>query len=174
MWNNSLRELWNILLRYRSVRCEIKFASSRAKRISHAKHISRSEGVFHSPKANFTEKSHPLSRMAFFLAGAEGLEPTTHGFGDRYSTNWAIPLFCANFFTTNILYHIKKQISIPFLKILLIFLPFLVFCWHICYIYDKIWCAIFTFADNKYENISDERSLLLFVLRSRYEILFWH
>jgi len=25
--------------------------------------------------------------MAFFLAGAEGLEPTTHGFGDRYSTN---------------------------------------------------------------------------------------
>ncbi len=22
-----------------------------------------------------------------FLAGAEGLEPTTHGFGDRYSTN---------------------------------------------------------------------------------------
>jgi len=25
--------------------------------------------------------------MAFFLAGAEGLEPTTHGFGDQYSTN---------------------------------------------------------------------------------------
>ena len=24
---------------------------------------------------------------AFFLAGAEGLEPTTHGFGDQYSTN---------------------------------------------------------------------------------------
>ena len=23
----------------------------------------------------------------FFLAGAEGLEPTTHGFGDQYSTN---------------------------------------------------------------------------------------
>ena len=22
-----------------------------------------------------------------FLAGAEGLEPTTHGFGDQYSTN---------------------------------------------------------------------------------------
>ena len=24
---------------------------------------------------------------ADFLAGAEGLEPTTHGFGDQYSTN---------------------------------------------------------------------------------------
>ena len=24
---------------------------------------------------------------AFLLAGAEGLEPTTHGFGDQYSTN---------------------------------------------------------------------------------------
>ena len=28
----------------------------------------------------------------FSLAGAEGLEPTTHGFGDQYSTNWATPL----------------------------------------------------------------------------------
>ena len=25
--------------------------------------------------------------ILLFLAGAEGLEPTTHGFGDRYSTN---------------------------------------------------------------------------------------
>ncbi len=63
------------------------YAASRAERISHAKHISRSEGVFHSPKANFTEKSHPLTRMAFFLAGAGGFEPATHGFGDRYSTS---------------------------------------------------------------------------------------
>ena len=27
-----------------------------------------------------------LSHLVF-LAGAEGLEPTTHGFGDQYSTN---------------------------------------------------------------------------------------
>ena len=26
-------------------------------------------------------------KLADFLAGAEGLEPTTHGFGDQYSTN---------------------------------------------------------------------------------------
>ena len=27
------------------------------------------------------------------LAGAEGLEPSARGFGDRCSTNWAIPLY---------------------------------------------------------------------------------
>ena len=42
---------------------------------------------YHSLQANITEKSYSLLRMAFFLAGAEGLEPTTHGFGDQYSTN---------------------------------------------------------------------------------------
>ena len=26
------------------------------------------------------------------MAGEEGLEPPTDGFGDHYSTNWAIPL----------------------------------------------------------------------------------
>ena len=30
--------------------------------------------------------------LAFFMAGAGGFEPATHGFGDRYSTSWAIPL----------------------------------------------------------------------------------
>ncbi len=30
------------------------------------------------------------------MAGAVGLEPTTDGFGDRYSTNWAIPLKTLN------------------------------------------------------------------------------
>ena len=28
-----------------------------------------------------------------FLAGAQGLEPWAYGFGDRRSTNWAIPLY---------------------------------------------------------------------------------
>lgn len=47
------------------------------------------------------------------LAGAVGLEPTTNGFGDRYSTNWAIPL-CSSSFAwylislTNITYYVKK------------------------------------------------------------------
>ena len=30
--------------------------------------------------------------LYLFIAGAERLELPTHGFGDRYSTNWAIPL----------------------------------------------------------------------------------
>ena len=29
--------------------------------------------IFHAPQVRFIEKSHPLTRMAFFLAGAEGL-----------------------------------------------------------------------------------------------------
>ena len=52
--------------------------------------------------AKKAEKSLEISAFLFFsrsdlnrpkdLAGAEGLEPTTHGFGDQYSTNWATPL----------------------------------------------------------------------------------
>ena len=47
------------------------------------------------------------------LAGAVGLEPTTNGFGDRYSTNWAIPLYSSSFAwylisLTNITYYVKK------------------------------------------------------------------
>ncbi len=33
-----------------------------------------------------------LTESLFYLAGEEGLEPPTDGFGDRYSTNCAIPL----------------------------------------------------------------------------------
>ena len=50
-----------------------------------------------------------------FLAGAGGLEPATHGFGDRYSTSWAIPL-CVIFSQQPVLYHIFFQIAIPFWK----------------------------------------------------------
>ena len=48
------------------------------------------------------------------LAGAVGLEPTTNGFGDRYSTNWAIPL-CSSSLAwylislTNIRSNVKKE-----------------------------------------------------------------
>ena len=37
-------------------------------------------------------KNGHLSVTVFDLAGAEGLEPSARGFGDRCSTNWAIPL----------------------------------------------------------------------------------
>ena len=36
---------------------------------------------------NTKRKAACLRARLFFLAGAEGLEPTTHGFGDQYSTN---------------------------------------------------------------------------------------
>ena len=34
-----------------------------------------------------------IQNQRSYMAGAEGLEPTTNGFGDRDSTNWAIPLY---------------------------------------------------------------------------------
>ena len=50
-----------------------------------------------------TEKSLEISAFLVFsrsdlnrplnMAGAGGFEPATHGFGDRYSTSWAIPLY---------------------------------------------------------------------------------
>ena len=56
--------------------------------------ISSTEGGYiPSARTDLTEKSHPLARMAFFLAGAQGLEPWTNGFGDRDSTNWTTPLY---------------------------------------------------------------------------------
>ena len=71
-----------------SVRCEMKFAHIRVSEyFTFAEQIFHSEAISLARMANFTEKSHPLTRMAFFLAGAGGLEPATHGFGDRYSTN---------------------------------------------------------------------------------------
>ena len=38
------------------------------------------------------------------MAGAGGFEPATHGFGDRYSTSWAIPLCNAS-----IIAHIRQK-----------------------------------------------------------------
>ena len=39
-------------------------------------------------RSDLTEKDSELYPiLSLFLAGAEGLEPTTHGFGDQYSTN---------------------------------------------------------------------------------------
>ena len=38
-------------------------------------------------------KSPTPNGVGLFLAGAQGLEPWAYGFGDRRSTNWAIPLY---------------------------------------------------------------------------------
>ena len=40
-----------------------------------------------------TQMKKSKSKDLDFLAGALGLEPRTNGFGDRDSTNWAIPLY---------------------------------------------------------------------------------
>ena len=44
-------------------------------------------------------KQKDTRRCLFVLAGAEGLEPSARGFGDRCSTNWAIPLCICNSYT---------------------------------------------------------------------------
>ena len=56
-----------------SARCEMKFAHIRVSEyFTFAEQIFHSEAISLARRANFTEKSHPLARMAFFLAGAEG------------------------------------------------------------------------------------------------------
>ena len=49
-----------------------------------------------------TRKNQGFMRV-FCLAGALGLEPRTNGFGDRDSTNWAIPLYAK---TLNIIFNV--------------------------------------------------------------------
>ena len=53
----------------------------------HREAISSTKGGFLPPAADLTEKSRLLTQSAFFLAGAEGLEPTTPSFGDWCSTD---------------------------------------------------------------------------------------
>ena len=69
---------------------QIRLLSPRVSGIS-----SRSDFIHHwwiySAKADLIKNS-TSRNLSNFLAGAEGLEPTTHGFGDQYSTNWATPL----------------------------------------------------------------------------------
>ena len=85
MWNNSLRELWNISLR--SMWNEIRLFTF-AKQIFHSGAISLGEAKFHSPQANFAEKSTCFCKC-FFLAPPTGLEPVTPWLTVRCSTDWA-------------------------------------------------------------------------------------
>lgn len=53
------------------------------------------------------------------MAGAEGLEPSARGFGDRCSTNWAIPLNllnCQRYYYTQLL----QKVNSDFLNIQII------------------------------------------------------
>ena len=52
----------------------------------------------HSPRASgstlsLVKTKDTAKAMSFVLAGAEGIEPSALGFGDRCSTSWAIPLY---------------------------------------------------------------------------------
>ena len=115
MWNNSLRELWNILLRYRSVRCEIKFASSRAKRISHAKHISRSEGVFHSPQGEFHWKKPSAYANGFFLGRGRRIRTRDPRFWRPVLYQLSYTPVCDFLTTTSIIPHLFSNCN-TFLK----------------------------------------------------------
>ena len=97
----------------------------------HRDAISSTAGGFLPPTADLTEKSHSLSRMAFFLAGAGGFEPATHGFGDRYSTSWAIPL-CAVLSATLVIISHPEQNCNSFFKIFLHFFTRLFLCQVLC------------------------------------------
>ena len=44
-------------------------------------------------QTSFKKRQNSVEFCRFLLAGAEGLEPSARGFGDRCSTNWAIPLY---------------------------------------------------------------------------------
>ena len=66
---------------------EIKSTHPPSRRISSNEVGFHRRRRFHPPiRVDLVEK--PTSRnLSVFLAGAEGLEPSTHGFGDRRSTN---------------------------------------------------------------------------------------
>ena len=61
--------------------------SSRRRQRSSALHL------YYSSPVPCKRKTAIANAIAVFLAGAQGLEPWAYGFGDRRSTNWAIPLY---------------------------------------------------------------------------------
>ena len=82
MWNNLLRKLWNIKLTL-----YVKWNKSTHAHRHFTRHwrISRTECISQIPQGiYFAEKTTCLCK-SFFLAGAEGLEPSARGFGDTVS-----------------------------------------------------------------------------------------
>ena len=81
MWNNSLRELWNIAP---SSQCEMKFAHIRVSEyFTFAEQIFHSEAISLARRANFVEKSTCL-RKCFFLTWHEGFWTHTCALGRRW------------------------------------------------------------------------------------------
>ena len=66
----------------------MKFAHIREANISQLRSKYFTAKLFHLPEGQISlKKAKSKFDLAFFLAGAGGFEPATHGFGDRYSTS---------------------------------------------------------------------------------------
>ena len=101
----SLRKLRNISLC--SMWNEIRLLTF-AKQIFHSEAITLGEAKFHSPKANFVEKTTGRN-LSFFLAGVEGFEPPSSGVRIRCLTAWLHPtISCFGVILTNILPFCKR------------------------------------------------------------------
>ena len=90
MWNNSLCELWNLMLAH-----QVKWNKSlcAAAHFTLRSNISLPKAISQIPQGIYFVEKAECFRTRLFLAGALGLEPRAYGFGDRRSTNWAIPLY---------------------------------------------------------------------------------
>ena len=63
----------------------LAFSCHRQRQDASPRHAPRAS--FSKPFAQTKKKKRAVKRLFFFLAGAEGLEPSARGFGDRCSTN---------------------------------------------------------------------------------------
>ena len=97
MWNNSLRELWNIAP---SSQCEMKFAHIRVSEyFTFAKQIFHSAAISLARRANFVEKSTHLSgrqMCAFFWSGLRGSNPPPRPWQGRALPNELNPHYGAS------------------------------------------------------------------------------
>ena len=87
MWNNSLRELWNITPIGRNVKWNKSFTRRSA---FHTRSVFHARSAFHKSRKGFISlKKSTCDCKCFFLAPPVGLEPTTCGLTVRRSTDWA-------------------------------------------------------------------------------------
>ena len=89
LWNISLRSMWNKIRLF-----------TFAKQIFHSEAISHGEAIFHSPKANFVEKSTHLSvDKCVLFSGAGG------GIWTHTLTNWFLRPACLPFHHARVRIH---------------------------------------------------------------------
>ena len=86
MWNNSLRELWNLMPMH-----QVKWNKSphAPQRISHCEAIFHARSAFHKSRRDLFRWKNHFFRSGFFMAPPAGLEPATTWLTVRCSANWA-------------------------------------------------------------------------------------